>query len=73
MARKPKVTFEQKLSADYLEGRKNQNQLAKEYNVHRSSVQQWISNYQAMGKSGLISSSKNAGFEICCCKGISFR
>ncbi|TYP49269.1 hypothetical protein LZ11_02156 [Thermosediminibacter litoriperuensis] len=40
MSRKPKVSFEQKLSAvkDYLEGRKTQRQLAKEYNVDHSSV-----------------------------------
>lgn len=60
MSRKPKVSFEQKLSAvkDYLEGRKTQRQLAKEYNVDHSSVRRWISNYQAMGESGLITSSK---------------
>ncbi|MCG0276392.1 MAG: helix-turn-helix domain-containing protein [Thermosediminibacteraceae bacterium] len=64
MGRKSKVTFEQKLSAvkDYLEGRKSQGQLAKECNVSKSSVQQWISNYQAMGESGLIASSKNTGY-----------
>ncbi|MFY9380655.1 MAG: helix-turn-helix domain-containing protein [Eubacteriales bacterium] len=64
MSRKPKVSFEQKLSAvkDYLEGRKTQRQLAKEYNVDHSSVRRWISNYQAMGESGLITSSKNTSY-----------
>lgn len=61
MGRKSKVTFEQKLSAvnDYLEGRKSQGQLAKEHNVVKASVRQWISKYQAIGKLGLITSSKN--------------
>jgi transposase len=38
MERKPKITFEQKLSAvkDYLEGRKSQCQLAKEHNVSKT-------------------------------------
>lgn len=58
MRRKSNVTFEQKLSAvkDYLESRKSQGQLAKECNVSKSSVQQWISKFQSMGESGLITS-----------------
>lgn len=56
MSRKPKVTFEQKLSAvkDYLEGRKNQLELAKKYHVHHSTVKEWICRYQSMGKSGYL-------------------
>lgn len=64
MSRKPKVSFEQKLSAvkDYLEGRKSQGQLGKEHNVNKSTVRKWVSNYQSMGISGLITSSKNASY-----------
>lgn len=61
MGRKAKVIFEKKLYAvkDYLEGRKSEGQIAKENNVVKASVKQWISLYQSMGESGLITSSKN--------------
>lgn len=61
MVRKAKVTFEQKLSAvkDHLEGRKSLGQLAKEHKVGKTSVKRWISLYQSMGESGLVTLSKN--------------
>lgn len=64
MVRKSKITFEQKLSAvkDYLEGRKSLGQIAKEYNVRKPSVHQWIAAYQSIGESGIITSSKNTAY-----------
>lgn len=64
MGRKGKVQFEQKLSAvkDYIEGRKSQRQLAKEYNVSKMSVVNWISLYKSMGEIGLITSTKNVSY-----------
>lgn len=64
MGRKSKVTFEQKLFAvkEYLEGRKSQGKLAEEFNIRKASIRQWISLYQAMGETGLITSSKNVHY-----------
>jgi hypothetical protein len=36
--------------------------LPQEHNVRHSTVQQWIAQYQSMGESGLITSSKNASY-----------
>jgi transposase-like protein len=62
--RKSKFTFEQKLTAvfDYLQGKKSQIQIAKEYDANKKSVQSWIIAYQTMGEKGLITSSKNVSY-----------
>lgn len=64
MKRKSKITYEQKLSAvkDYVEGRKSLGQLANEHTVTKSSVKQWISVYNSIGESGLITSTKNVSY-----------
>lgn len=64
MERKSKITFEEKLSAvkDYIEGRKSHRQLAREYNVVKSSVAKWVSLYKSMGEAGLITSTKNISY-----------
>jgi transposase len=64
MERKSKITFEKKLSAvkDYIEGRKSHRQLAREYNVAKSSVVKWVSLYKSMGNAGLITSTTNVSY-----------
>lgn len=64
MGKKVKATFEEKLVAvkEYLEGKKSQIQLAREYNVSKATINQWVSVYKGIGEEGLYTTSKNNGY-----------
>ena len=64
MGRKTKFSTEIKIDSvkDYLDGRKSQNQITKDLDIHLSTIQGWISAYKALGISGLNTTSKNAGY-----------
>lgn len=64
MGRKVKAAFEEKLKAvrEYFEGKKSQKQLAREYNVSKTTINQWVSVYQGIGEEGLYTTSKNNGY-----------
>lgn len=64
MGRKTKFSTEIKINAvnDYLSGRKSQNQIAKDLNIHISTIQGWISSYKTLGVSGITTTSKNTGY-----------
>jgi len=51
-----KISAEEKITAVriYLDGKSSQRQLAKMYGVAQSSIQQWISNYEAMGTAAFL-------------------
>lgn len=55
------IGFALKLEAveKYLRGQGSQQSIASEYGIGRSSFRQWIANYEAMGSSGLITTSIN--------------
>lgn len=61
MGRKSKVSSLMKIEAieKYLKGEDSLNHLAKELNVHHTSVQQWLQTYQSLGFNGLLETSKN--------------
>jgi transposase-like protein len=64
MGRKTKFPTEIKIDAvkNYLSGKKSQNQIAKDLNIHISTIQGWISSYRAQGVSGVTTTSKNIGY-----------
>ena len=55
------ISLECKLATveKYKRGKGNQDSIAREYGVHKRSFQQWLSNYEAMGPSGLAKEKKN--------------
>jgi len=64
MGRKTKFPTEIKIDAvkNYLSGKKSQNQIAKDLNIHISTIQGWISSYKTLGVSGVTTTSKNTGY-----------
>lgn len=60
------ISYEQKLEAveKYKRGEGSQDSIALEYRVDRSSFQQWIANYEAMGPSGLASQQTNSIYSV---------
>lgn len=46
----------------YLTGKKSENQIARELNVHKSTIEAWVSLYKSLGISGLMPSSINTGY-----------
>ncbi|AKL94349.1 transposase IS3/IS911 family protein [Clostridium aceticum] len=64
MGRKTKFTAEIKIDAvkNYLSGTRSQNQIAKDLNIHISTIQGWISSYKTLGTLGVTTTSKNAGY-----------
>ena len=64
MGRKTKFSTEIKINAikDYLSGKKSQNQISKDLNIHLSTIQGWLSSYKTLGVSGVTTTSKNIGY-----------
>jgi transposase len=64
MGRKTKFSTEIKINAvkNYLSGEKSQNQIAKDLNIHISTIQGWISSYKTLGILGVTTTSKNTGY-----------
>lgn len=64
MGRKTKFPTEIKIDAvkDYLSGKKSQSQIAKDLNIHISTLQGWIPSYKTLGVSGVTTTSKNTGY-----------
>lgn len=64
MSRKGKVQGEEKIIyvKKYLSGEISLSWIAAQCDIHRSSVEKWISLYKAFGPEGLISSSKNRSY-----------
>lgn len=58
------ICYEKKLEAveRYKRGEGSQDSIAHEYGVDRTSFQQWIANYEAMGASGLAVLNKNSKY-----------
>ena len=58
------ISFDKKLEAveKYKLGKESLECIAREYGVHRTSFQQWIANYEAMGPSGLASVHTNSKY-----------
>lgn len=61
MGRKGKISADLKLKAveEYLNNIASQNTIASKYGVARSSLRQWIANYQSMGKTAFVNISHN--------------
>jgi len=64
MGRKTKFLTEIKIDAvkDYLSGKKSQSQIARDLNIHISTIQGWISSYKTLGILGVTTTSKNTGY-----------
>lgn len=64
MGRKAMISYEKKLEAveKYKQGEESQGSLAREYGVERTSFQQWLANYEAMGPSGLATRPTNSRY-----------
>jgi transposase len=66
MSRKAKVSGREKIAAveKYLRGEDSLYHLAFQLNVNKSSLVQWLHNYQSLGSAGLINSSKNMSYPV---------
>jgi len=64
MGRKARFSAEIKINAvkNYLSGKKSQNQIAKDLNIHLSTIKGWLSSYKTLGVSGVTTTSKNIGY-----------
>ncbi|AET66438.1 transposase [Desulfosporosinus orientis DSM 765] len=60
------TSYEKKLGAveKYKRGEGSQESIAREYGVHKSSLQQWIANYEAMGPAGLAIGHTNSRYSV---------
>lgn len=64
MGNKFKYPAEVKFDAvdSYLSGKKSGREIARELNVHNSTIESWVSLYKSLGMSGLMTTSTNKGY-----------
>lgn len=60
------ISYNKKLEAveKYKQGEGSQDSIAREYGVNKTSFQQWIANYEAMGPSGLANGFTNNRYSV---------
>ncbi|GIP32597.1 helix-turn-helix domain-containing protein [Paenibacillus sp. J2TS4] len=64
MSRKSKLSTAEKIAAveKYLRGEDSLKHIASQLNVNKSSLVQWLHNYQSLGPAGLLNLSKNTSY-----------
>lgn len=64
MSRRGKIVGQEKITAieKYLRGEDSLTHLATQLGVNFETIRQWLSNYQSLGPSGLLTTSKNAAY-----------